>query len=104
MTLDLDDLLPDIFEHLENANNKKSVTLHGLEDFAYEVQIRTGLTYEISSIIVKMFFQELRSSMLRGDMITIRNFGKLFISSPKFSKNKKRVFPVFKPYKSLINK
>lgn len=97
-------LLPGIEEYLESIDNKKSVTAKGLEDFVIQVQIKTGLNQQISTTIVKAFFQEIRNSMLRGDIVTIRGLGKFYISSPKSTKNKERVFPVFKPYKQLIKK
>lgn len=98
-----DKFLPGIEEYLETADNKKSVSSKGLEEMVAQIQIKTGLDQKTSSTIVEMFFQEIRNSILRGETVTIRGLGKFFISSPNSSNNKRRVFPVFKPYKKLIN-
>ena len=97
-------LLPGIEEYLETVDNKKSITAQGLEEFVTQVQLKTGLDKATSKIVVQAFFQEIRNSMLRGDVVTLRRLGKFFVSSPRNSKNKERVFPVFKPYNQLIRK
>ncbi len=103
MVDDLDKFLPGIEEYLETADNKKSVSSDGLEDMINLIQIKTGLNQKTSKTILEMFFQEVRNSILRGETVTIRNLGKFFVSSPNSSNNKRRVFPVFKPYKKFIN-
>ena len=104
MTSELENFLPGIEEYLETANNKKSVSSKGLEEIICQIQIKTGLDYKTSASVLEMFFQEIRNSMLRGEIVTIRSLGKFFVSSPLSSNNKRRVFPVFKPYKKLIKK
>lgn len=96
--------LPGIFDYLETLDNRKSVSVQNLEYIIFEVQVRTGLNWKTSSLLVKMFFHEIRNSMLRQEVVTFRGLGKFFISSPKSSANKKRVFPVFKPYKNLTKR
>lgn len=102
--LKLENPLPGIEEYLETVENKKSVSSRDLEDFIIQVQIQTGLNTHTSTAIVKAFFSEIRNSMLRGDIVVLRDLGKFFISSPRNSKNKERVFPVFKPYKKMIRR
>lgn len=96
--------LPTIHDYLDSIDNKKSVSAKDLEEFVEQVQIKTGLDYDTSALIVKNFFQEIRNSMLRGEIITLRGLGKFFIASPLTNSTKKRVFPSFKPYKKLIEK
>lgn len=98
------DFLPDIFQYLEQADNGKSVSPRGLEELIYKVHASTGIRVEASSAIVKLFFQEIRNAILRGDSVLLGGFGKFSLSSPKISKNKKKIFPKFKPYKKLIKK
>lgn len=100
----LENLLPGIEEYLENVDNKKSVSSKNLEEFIIQVQVKTGLNKHTSTAIVKAFFNEIRNSMLRGDVVALKELGKFFVSSPLNSKNKERVFPVFKPYKKMIRK
>lgn len=95
---------PGIDEYLLSIDNKKSVTAKGLEEFIATVQVKTGLNKQISTMIVKYFFHEIRSSMLRGNTVAIRGLGKFYISNPRYSKYKERVFPTFKPYKQLVRK
>lgn len=99
-----DIFFPDIDQYLENTENKKSVSIQGLEELVFKLQAATGLTQEASNAIIKLFFQEIRNAILRGEIVFLSGFGKIFMSSPKNSKNKNRVFPKFKPYKNLIRK
>jgi len=93
-----------IEEYLETVDNKKSITSKSLEEFVAQIQIKTGLDLNISTAIAKSFFAEIRNGMLRGDVVVLRDLGKFYVSSPKFSKNKKKIFPIFKPYKKMIKK
>lgn len=104
MTIKIENFLSDINTYLETADNSKSVSSRGLDDFVLKICTKTGLKKNISSVIVAMFFNEIRNSMLRGDVVTIRDLGKFFISSPNTSKNKTRVFAKFKPYKKLLKR
>lgn len=103
MTVKIANFLPDIHDYLESINTSKSVSAKGLEDLVFRVRAKTGLNTDICTAIVSLFFHEIRNSMLKGDIVTIRGLGKLYVSSPKH-KNKKRVFPKFKPYKKLIRR
>lgn len=98
------DLLPGISEYLEQVDNDKSVNIKNLEEIVYRVNASTGIGLEASAVIVKLFFSEIRNGMLRGDVIVLAGLGKFSLSSPKKSKNKKRIFPKFKAYNSLIDR
>jgi len=96
--------LPGIDQYLEQVIDNKSITTKDLDYLIYKICGVTGLKYETSKIIVRTCFQEMRNAVLRGDVITITDFGKLFLSSPKTTNSKKRIFVKFKPYKSLLRK
>jgi len=100
----MSNLYEDIFEYLESANNSRSVNLKGLDELVYKVHASTDLSKEASAIVVKLFFQEIRNIMLRGECVVLRDVGKFYISSPKCSGNKKQIFPKFKPYQKLITR
>lgn len=92
---------PDIYQYLETLQNSKSVSIKGLDDIVAKVRAQTGLSQETCAEIVRLFFQEMRNSMLRGDIVTIRGLGKLYINAP-VNGSKKKVFPKFAPYGKLL--
>ena len=94
---------PDIHEYLEGVQNKKSVTVKDLDEMVLKVRAETGLPRELCSEIVKHCFQEMRNDMLRGEQVTLRGLGRLYIASPKTG-SKKKVFPKFEPYDKLLRK
>lgn len=98
------EFLPDIQEYLEQTDNSKSISTTGLDELIYKMVATTGLEYDSAKIIVKLFFQEMRNAALRGQVVSITDFGKFFVSSPKVSKNKKRIFVKFKPHSKLSRK
>lgn len=101
---DEDEFLPDIKTYLERTENKKSVSIKGLETLIAKLQASTGLSKEASSIITKLFFQEVRNAVLRGEKMFLYRFGTLFVSCPKNSKNVNRIFLKFNPFKKIIKK
>lgn len=98
------DFYPDIYEYLEGADNSKNVKVNNLEDIYLKIRAHTALSREASRELLKWFFQEIRSAMLRGDEVYLRKFGKFRLSSPVTTKNKRKVFLEFKPYENLVNK
>lgn len=97
------DFYPDIHEYLETVENKKSVSAKGLEEMVLKVRAQTGLSQDICLEIVKYFFQEMRNAMLRGDQVTLRGLGKMYIASPRTG-SKRKIFPKFEPYDKLLSK
>ena len=89
------EFLPDIFEYLEQENNSKTIRIKNLDEIVYKMHASTALSKEACEIILQLFFQEIRNGMLRGDLIILRDFGKLQLMSPKTSNSKKRIFPKF---------
>ena len=98
------EFLPDIQDYLEQVDNSKAVTAVGLDELIYKVRALTGLEYDSAKIIVKLFFHEIRNAVLRGDNVVLSDFGRIFLSSPKSTHNKKRVFLKFKPHKKFLRK
>lgn len=95
---------PDIYDYLESVENSKSINVNGFEELIYKIRAHTGLSFEASSLVLKHFFQDIRSAMLRGDIVALSGFGKFFISSPKNTNNKQKIFAKFKAYPPLSNK
>ena len=95
------EFLPDIDDYLESMSTPVQVA--GIEDIVDQVAAKTGLDLESATIVVQSIFQEIRNAMLKGETVTLRGFGEFYVSSPK-NGNKVRVFPKFKPYKSLTRK
>ena len=95
-----DDLLPNIDEYLENVDTVRSVSSKGLEELVFKVRAKTGLDIEVCEAIVAGFFQEIRNTILRGDIVKINGLGRFFVAGP-CSGNKERVFPKFITSKTL---
>ena len=95
---------PDIYDYLENADNSKSVDVRYLDDLILKVRAHTGLSEDAAKIVVTRFFQEIRNGMLRGDVVTLRSFGKFYVLSPQVTGSKKKILPKFKPAPKLLTK
>lgn len=97
------DFYPDIDEYLDCYDNAKSVSTKGLDEIIYKVRAFTGLDYDVCARIVKLYFQEIRNAMLRGDVVVVKGLGKFFVSSPLHG-NKEYIFPKFELYKEFSKK
>jgi nucleoid DNA-binding protein len=93
-----------IDEYLLNLGKHAPINTKDISHISDAIQAYTGLTKEISQDILNMFFQEIRSAILRGEIVDIRKFGTFLVSSPKTSSNNRKVFIKFKPKKSIVNK
>lgn len=98
------DFYPDIYEYLDSTDNTRSVSSKDLDELIYKVRAATGLDYDIASNLVRYFFQEIRNSMLKGDIVTLRGLGKFMVSSPINTGNKQNIFAKFEPYKQFSEK
>ena len=98
------ELLPDIEDYLESIDHNLPVSTVGLEHIEGSIVANTKLNEHDSKVILRLFFQELRNSLLRKNKVDIRSLGRFYISSPATSNNTKKVFVKFKPKKSLIKK
>jgi nucleoid DNA-binding protein len=93
--------LPNIEEYLASRGDGSPVEANDLDHIVDAVCAYCGFTKEQSQRILCLFFQEIRNAMLAGDIVDIRGLGSFFISSPKVTSNKERVFPKFKAKKSF---
>ncbi|MDP2683496.1 MAG: HU family DNA-binding protein [bacterium] len=98
------ELYPDIHDYLDSVENSKSVNISGLNELVYTIMAHTGLNYEVASIVCKSFFQVIRNAILRGEVVVLSGFGKFFVSSPKSTNNKYKVFIKFMAFPQLLNK
>lgn len=98
------ELLPGIEEYFESLDNNLPISTVGLEQVVGAVMAKTNLNEFDSNEIVRLFFQEIRNSLLKKSIVDIRSLGRFYVSSPKTSGNTKKVFVKFKPKKSLIRK
>lgn len=96
-------LLPNIYDYL-STYTKEKVIPENLQYVIEKICDETGLSIETANEIVSVFFGEIKRSVLAGRIVTIRKFGKLFISSPKTSKNDKRIFLKFEPSPFLVKR
>lgn len=101
MSIKLEEFLPDINSYLE-TNHKDSVSSRGLEILIDQIVVKTGLENETASVLVGLFFQEIRNSIFKNKTVTLRGLGKFYISSPSSKTTKTKVFIGFKPSKKLI--
>jgi nucleoid DNA-binding protein len=101
---------PDLFPNIDDYNTEnydgESVTLENLDHLISKIVARTGLTYDQVSIIVKIYFNEIRNQILLGKTVNIGNLGKLFcdVKTTKKSKDKHSIKLKFKASKLLIKR
>jgi nucleoid DNA-binding protein len=96
--------LPGIEEYLAAQGNGHPVEVQELDHVVEALVAYCGLTKEQSTRVLSLFFQEIRSAMLKGETVDIRGLGSFFISSPVTTDNTKKVFAKFKPKRSLLNR
>lgn len=91
-------LLPDIEAYLENNSYGYPVWIDsGLDKFVSAIEARTALSRDNGKIVLRLIFEEIRNAILRGEIVVFRGLGSFFVSSPKTSGNKHRVFIRFRP-------
>lgn len=93
--------LPGIEEYLASRGNGCPVDVSELDHVAEAIVAFCGFNKDQAKRILTLFFQEIRNSMLNGELVDIRGFGSFFISSPAVTENTRRVFPKFKAKRSL---
>jgi len=96
--------LPGIDEYLASRGDGHPVEVKELDHVLDALVAYCGLTKEQSERILSLFFQEIRTAMLRGEAVDIRGFGTFFISSPLTTGNARKVFPKFKAKKTLTKR
>ncbi len=96
--------LPGIEEFLASQGDKLPVEVQELDQLTDALVAYTGLTKDQSVRVLSLFFQEIRTSMINGEVVDIRGFGTFLVSSPATTKTRKKVFAKFKPKRSLLNR
>ena len=96
--------LPGIEEFLASRGDGCPVEVTGLEHVADALVAYCGLTKEQSQRLLSLFFQEIRTAMLNGDVVDIRGLGSFLVSSPATTRNSKKVFAKFQPKRSLLKR
>ena len=98
------EFFPDIDEYLENTSDSKSVTSDGLEELINKIVVHTGLPYKNCQILVEIYFNLIRTELLKGNEVILFNIGKMVIKCPKNGLNKTKVSLIIKPFRKLLNK
>lgn len=96
--------LPGIDEYLAARGDGQPIEIKELDHIVEAIVAYCGFTKEQSQRILSLFFQEIRTAMLKGEVVDIRGFGTFFISSPLTSGNSQKVFPKFKSKKILTKR
>jgi nucleoid DNA-binding protein len=96
--------LPGIDEFSSSIGEGFPIQVSELEYIVDAITAHTNVTKEQATRILSLFFQEIRSLMLRGEIIDIKGFGDFFVSSPKTTGLRKKIFIKFKPKKSFIKR
>lgn len=98
------ELLPNIDEVNAENYDGKPVTLENLDLLIYKIIAKTGLTYDQTSYVVKLYFNEIRKELLNGKTVYMGEVG-YFKPILKQLKNKKyRIQIKFKASKQIIKK
>lgn len=98
------DGLPGIDDYLGNDGNIYPVDVSELDYISEAIIANCNITKEQSIRIMKLFFQEIRSLMLSGEIIHIQNFGKFYINCPLVTGTVNKIFARFRPVHSLVHK
>ena len=96
--------LQGIEDHLASMGNGFPIEVTELDHIVDAIVAYCDVTREQGTRILCLFFQEIRSAMLKGEIININGLGMFFISSPATTKNLERVFAKFKPNRSFIKR
>lgn len=98
-------LLPDIEAYLESISYGHPISIgNELERFSATITSYTNLSRENSNLVLRLFFEEIRRALLHGEIVRLRGFGSFFVSSPKLSGNRERIFFRFRPSPILRRK
>lgn len=97
------DLYPDITYYKEIIHYGLEISSENLEDIIKEVELNTSLDNNTAKLITKLFFEEIRNSMLKGEVVKLKQLGSFYIISPKIT-DAKIIKPHFRPSKKLKTK
>ncbi|MFA5758025.1 MAG: HU family DNA-binding protein [Clostridia bacterium] len=83
--------LPGIDDYLSVQDNIFKIDISNIDHISEEIVAHTGVTKDQANRILYLFFTEIRSGVLKGDIVDIRGFFRFLISSPRITNIKKRV-------------
>lgn len=92
--------LPTISDYLDQIDEIE-ISTENLDDLAAKIRASTGLTLESCHILIKMFFQEIQKEMIKGEVVSLKEFGKFMIACPR-NQMGKYVKVKFKPCQELV--
>lgn len=96
--------LPGIEEYLASRGNGQPIEVQELKHITDALVAFSNLSEEQANRILVLFFQEIRSSILKGEIVNIRRLGTFLMSSPKITGTKRKIFPKFIPKYSLTKR
>jgi nucleoid DNA-binding protein len=89
-------LLPNIDAYLESTEFGRPISSTGIEHLRAAIVSHTSLSEDAADAVLRLFFHEIRSAMLKGEAVTLRCLGSFLISSPKTTNNMWKIFPRFR--------
>lgn len=92
--------LPDIYK-LINAD--QDVSLEDQEEFVQSIADKYNLPLETAQIIINCVFEEMRNAVLDAKVFYAKELGSIRMSSPLLTRNKREIFPAFRPSKHFKN-
>jgi hypothetical protein len=78
-----DKFLPDIEVYFESRDFGVPITTRGLKHIRFEIMNKTGLDEYQSEVILRLFFEEIRRAVLRGETVYLKNFGRFWVSDKR---------------------
>ena len=97
-------LFPDIEEYLATTDHGSPISLSEANWLIDRVVAKTSASRTQVEIIIRLFLQELRTSILNGEKVRLTNFGTFFVASPTTTGTSRKIFISFKPSPNLIRK
>jgi hypothetical protein len=76
---ELDELPPGIEEYSEQASGNIPISFLDQKELLYFVRARTGLETSVIEKILREYFQEVRTELLKNKEIMIKGLGKLIL-------------------------
>ena len=101
----MSDIDPVFYPDISDVRQKEYISKIGvsnLEYIVYKICALTGLNKTSAELLLTYYWQEIANNMLEGNVVIIKELGKFYISSPKTSGKKFKIFPKLKPSLNLL--
>lgn len=85
----------------------KNPEIENCDDIFFSISQKTNLSPELIKKIITFYFLEIKANLLLGKIVYLFGLGKFFISSPRFSEGKIKIYPNFMlstTYRRYLNK